>query len=55
MDAILIEEPENHLSHVNLRKLVQRVADAQNGQLFITTHNSLISTRLELQNLNYYG
>lgn len=51
MDLILIEEPENHLSHVNLRKLVQRVASAQNGQLFITTHNSLISTRLELQNL----
>lgn len=55
MDAILIEEPENHLSHVNLRKLVQRVADARNGQLFITTHNSLISTRLELQNLIIMG
>lgn len=51
MDVILLEEPENHLSHVNLRKLIQCVADAQNGQLFITTHNSLISTRLELRNL----
>lgn len=51
VDVVLIEEPENHLSHVNLRKLIQRVADTQNGQLFITTHNSLISTRLELQNL----
>ena len=51
IDVILIEEPENHLSHVNLRKLVQRVAETQNGQLFITTHNSLISTRLELKNL----
>ena len=51
VDVILIEEPENHLSHVNLRKLIQRVADTQNGQLFITTHNSLISTRLELKNL----
>ena len=48
---VLIEEPENHLSHVNLRKLVQRVADTRKGQLFITTHNSLISTRLELKNL----
>ncbi len=51
IDIILIEEPENHLSHVNLRKLIQRVAGTQNGQLFITTHNSLISTRLELRNL----
>ncbi|MBR3459734.1 MAG: AAA family ATPase [Clostridia bacterium] len=51
VDVVLIEEPENHLSHVNLRKLVQRVAATRSGQLFITTHNSLISTRLELKNL----
>lgn len=51
VDVILIEEPENHLSHVNLRKLLQRVAATQNGQIFITTHNSLISTRMELKNL----
>lgn len=50
-DIILIEEPENHLSHVNLRKLIKRVIETQSGQLFITTHNSLISTRLELNNL----
>ena len=51
VDVILIEEPENHLSHINLRKLIQRVSETQSGQIFITTHNSLISTRLELQNL----
>ena len=51
IDVILIEEPENHLSFVNLRKLIQRVTDTKSGQLFITTHNSMISTRLELQNL----
>ena len=50
-DLILLEEPENHLSPVNLRKLIQRVAATQSGQLFITTHSSLISTRLELKNL----
>lgn len=50
-DVILIEEPENHLSHVNLRKLIELVSTAQDGQLFVTTHNSLISTRLELRNL----
>lgn len=51
VDVVLIEEPENHLSSVNLRKLVHRIAAAKSGQIFITTHNSLISTRLELKNL----
>lgn len=51
VDIVLIEEPENHLSHVNLRKLIQKILDTRGGQLFITTHNSLISTRLELNNL----
>lgn len=51
IDVVLIEEPENHLSHVNLRKLIRRIAATQKGQLFIATHNSLISTRLELKNL----
>lgn len=51
VDVILIEEPENHLSHVNLRDMLQRVVSTQNGQIFVTTHNSLISTRLELKNL----
>ena len=51
VDVVLIEEPENHLSPVNLRKLIELISKSQNGQLFITTHNSLISTRLELQNL----
>lgn len=51
IDVILIEEPENHLSHGNLKKLVKTISETQNGQIFITTHNSLISTRLELDNL----
>lgn len=51
VDVILIEEPENHLSHVNLRKLIQLVTKAKGGQIFLTTHNSLISTRLELNNI----
>lgn len=50
-DAILIEEPENHLSPTNLRKLIQEITKNEQGQLFITTHNSLISSRLELSNL----
>lgn len=50
-DVILIEEPENHLSPANLRNLIQKITETKPGQLFITTHNSLISSRLELQNL----
>ncbi len=51
VDVILLEEPENHLSYVNLRKLIQSILKTQSGQIFVTTHNSLISTRLELKNL----
>ena len=51
VEVILIEEPENHLSHVKLRALIEKISTSNNGQLFITTHNSLISTRLELNNV----
>lgn len=50
VDIVLIEEPENHLSHGNLKKLISSIASKQKGQIFITTHNSLISTRLNLNN-----
>ena len=50
-DVVLIEEPENHLSAYNLRKLVNKLKREVDGQLFITTHSSFISTRLELNNL----
>ena len=51
IDVILIEEPENHLSAVNLRRLIQLIVGNKKGQLFITTHSSDISTRLEINNL----
>lgn len=52
IQIILFEEPENHLSHINLRKLIQKIISyGKYKQFFITTHNSLISTRLELKNL----
>ena len=51
LDVILIEEPENHLSHTNMRLLVKKIEESQqNKQLFITTHNSLICSRLGLRN-----
>lgn len=54
-DVILLEEPENHLSHSNLRKLIKGVLDNQPGQLFVSTHSSFVSARLELNNLLIMG
>lgn len=49
LDVILIEEPENHLSHINMKKLIHRISESEDKQLFIATHNNLISTRLDLR------
>lgn len=49
LDVLLFEEPENHLSHTNMKKLVQRISESENKQLFIATHNNLICTRLDLR------
>jgi len=49
LDCVLIEEPENHLSHVNMKKLVKRIEGTDNKQLIIATHNNMISTRLDLR------
>ncbi len=48
----LIEEPENHLSHTNLTKLVARIeALAGSRQIFLTTHSSFVLNRLGLDKL----
>ncbi|GLY61991.1 hypothetical protein Pcaca05_28480 [Pectobacterium carotovorum subsp. carotovorum] len=49
LNALLLEEPENHLSHTNMKRLVERLADTTSAQLFITTHSSHICARLDLQ------
>ncbi|GAB2590084.1 ATP-dependent nuclease [Nitrincola alkalisediminis] len=50
IDTLLLEEPENHLSHTNMKKLISRISNSEAKQIFIATHNSLISTRLDLRN-----
>lgn len=50
IDIALIEEPENHLSHINMKKLIGRINESDDKQLFIATHSSLISARLDLRN-----
>ncbi len=49
LDSLLLEEPENHLSHTNMKKLVRRISESENKQIFIATHSSLICTRLDLR------
>lgn len=49
LDIILLEEPENHLSHINTKKLIHKINESENKQLFIATHSDLISTRLDLR------
>ncbi len=48
--VIMIEEPENHLSHLNMRKMIEGIEANNEAQLFISTHNDLICTRLDLRN-----
>jgi predicted ATP-dependent endonuclease of OLD family len=49
LDVVLLEEPENHLSHINMKKLIKEISDADDKQLFIATHSDLVSTRLDLR------
>ena len=49
LDVLLLEEPENHLSHVHMHKLIERIRASEKKQLFIATHSSFIATRLNLK------
>jgi predicted ATPase len=49
LHALLLEEPENHLSHTNMKRLVERLTRTQGTQLFIATHSSHICSRLDLR------
>lgn len=49
LDIVLIEEPENHLSHINMKRLILKIKETQQKQLFISTHNNMISSRLDLR------
>lgn len=49
LDILLLEEPENHLSHVHMRKLIERIHASKGKQLIIATHSSFIATRLSLR------
>ncbi|MDT4817340.1 AAA ATPase domain protein [compost metagenome] len=49
LDVMLLEEPENHLSHTWMKRLVDQLSQDQNTQLFVATHSSHICSRLDLR------
>ncbi|MCV2422726.1 AAA family ATPase [Paucibacter sp. DJ4R-1] len=49
LHVLLLEEPENHLSNVHMRKLIERIRASVKKQLFVATHSSFIATRLNLR------
>lgn len=52
IDLVMMEEPENHLSHTNLNKLVYYI-ERQRGtkQLFLTTHSSYVLNKLSIDKI----
>lgn len=52
LDVILMEEPENHLCFSTLHKMLQEISDKQNdSQIIVATHNNMIASRLNLNNV----
>lgn len=56
INLLLIEEPENHLSHANLTALIGFIEDQRGDkQLFITTHSSYVLNKLSINKLCLIG
>jgi putative ATP-dependent endonuclease of OLD family len=52
IDLVMMEEPENHLSHTNLNKLVHYVENQRaDKQLFLTTHSSYVLNKLSIDKI----
>ena len=51
-NVILLEEPENHLSHSKLNELLKRIsANLKEKQLIVSTHSSFVANKLGLDQL----
>lgn len=49
---LLIEEPENHLSHTRLNELIKRILSSNNEkQIIVSTHSSFVANKLGLDSL----
>lgn len=52
IDLVMMEEPENHLSHTNLNKLVHYIENQRGDkQLFLTTHSSYVLNKLSIDKI----
>lgn len=49
IDIILLEEPENHLSHLLMHNLVSRIVHSADRQIFVATHSNMLTARLDLR------
>lgn len=51
-NILLLEEPENHLSHSKLNKLINHIKDNhEEKQIIVSTHSSFVANKLGLQSL----
>lgn len=51
-DIVMLEEPENHLSHINLIQLVSYIEQKNTEkQVFLTTHSSYVLNKLSIDKL----
>ncbi|WP_057461424.1 TOPRIM nucleotidyl transferase/hydrolase domain-containing protein [Pseudovibrio sp. POLY-S9] len=55
IEVVLLEEPENHLSHTRMNELISEVKKATSSQVFIATHSSLVCSRLDLRSAILFG
>jgi putative ATP-dependent endonuclease of OLD family len=52
VDIVMLEEPENHLSHINLVKLISHIERKNSDkQIFLTTHSSYVLNKLSIDKL----
>lgn len=51
LHLLMLEEPENHLSHSSLSELIATLQTESSRQMIIATHSSLIASRLDLRNI----
>jgi len=51
-NLLLLEEPENHLTHTKLNELIKFIKDKnEEKQIIISTHSSFVANKLGLKNL----
>lgn len=55
IDVVLLEEPENHLSHTKMQQLIDEIRNTTQSQVFVATHSSLVSSRLDLRHAILFG